>query len=383
MLTQPKYVHVAGTNGKGSVTANLQSVFATSGLNAGAFFSPYVVDPRERVQIGRELISPDLFAKFATELFELESTFEFEGETGIPEFEFKTAIGFSAWKYFGCEWIALEVGLGGRYDATNVVTPQCSVIVSIGLDHVQILGNTLAEIAGEKAGIIKPGVPVVMGDLPQEAREVVERTARDYESPLWRFGKEIRLEAVSNRSATICTPYGMIRNIQPGLVGSMQIHNAALAVAAIQLSNCPAQEDQLRYGIESAYLPGRFQTMEFRGRQIIVDGAHNADASIALATSLRQHGVDGLPIVFGMVGGHNASAFFAPLAEYASRIYIVPIDFQRAIAPSDIANQLSIEATICSSLLVGIESAMEKSDGPILITGSLYLAGEAIRLIQN
>src|SRR6185436_18334668 len=190
----PQFIHVAGTNGKGSVTAYLQSILVEAGYKTGAFFSPFVYDPRERVQFGRELISKEDLAKLTEELIPIAESFSDTEFGGITEFEFKTALGFLYWKRKQCEWVALEVGLGGRLDATNVVTPKASIIVSIGLDHTNILGHTLAEIAYEKAGIIKPKVPVVVGQMPHEALEVIERAAAEREAPIWRYGKEIRYQ---------------------------------------------------------------------------------------------------------------------------------------------------------------------------------------------
>jgi dihydrofolate synthase / folylpolyglutamate synthase len=167
----PKFIHVAGTNGKGSVTAMLQSCLVDQGHRTGAFFSPYVVDPRERIQFGREMISKEDLAAIATKLMPIGESLSETEFGGVTEFEFKTAMGFEYWKQKECDWVALEVGLGGRLDATNIITPASSAIVSISYDHVSILGETLAEIAREKAGVIKPGRPVVVGEMPDEAFE--------------------------------------------------------------------------------------------------------------------------------------------------------------------------------------------------------------------
>ncbi|HEY0866603.1 MAG TPA: hypothetical protein VGE01_04465, partial [Fimbriimonas sp.] len=168
-----RFIHVAGTNGKGSVTAFLQSMLVEHGYRTGAFFSPYVVDPRERVQFGRSLISESDFASVVAHLKPIAESFSETEFGGITEFEFKTAVGVEYWRRKRCEWVALEVGLGGRLDATNVVHPACSAIVSIGYDHTQILGDTLEKIAFEKAGIVKPETPLVVGDVPEPARRVI------------------------------------------------------------------------------------------------------------------------------------------------------------------------------------------------------------------
>ena len=187
----PQFIHVAGTNGKGSTTAFLQSILVESGYRTGSFFSPFVVDPRERVQFGRELIGKQELADLTEALIPVADSLTDSEFGGITEFEFKTAIGFQYWKQRHAEWVALEVGLGGRLDATSVVTPCASIIVSIGLDHMHILGDTRAKIAFEKAGVIKPGAPVIVGDLPPDALEVVTEVAQANTAPIWRWGHEV------------------------------------------------------------------------------------------------------------------------------------------------------------------------------------------------
>ncbi|MBC8064854.1 MAG: bifunctional folylpolyglutamate synthase/dihydrofolate synthase, partial [Chlorobia bacterium] len=187
----PQFIHVAGTNGKGSVTAYLQSMLIESGYSTGSFFSPFVYDPRERVQIGRRLIPKSIFALLTEWIRPFgESLTETKFE-GVTEFEFKTAMGFQFWKEMEAEWVALEVGLGGRLDSTNIVTPRCSVIVSIGKDHTHILGDTYHQIAEEKAGIIKPGVSVIVGEMPEEALLTILKIAQERGSEAWVFGREI------------------------------------------------------------------------------------------------------------------------------------------------------------------------------------------------
>jgi dihydrofolate synthase/folylpolyglutamate synthase len=187
----PQFIHVAGTNGKGSTTAFVERLLREAGFRTGAFFSPFVKEYRERIQVNGELITEADLTLFTGRLLQQADTFEDSEFGGITKFEFEAALGFLVWGEKRCDWVALEVGLGGRLDATNVFLPKCSIIVSIGLDHVAILGGSLPEIAREKAGIIKPLVPVIIGEMAEEASEVIEAKAAEMGAPVWRFGQEI------------------------------------------------------------------------------------------------------------------------------------------------------------------------------------------------
>ncbi len=375
-VAKPRFVHVAGTNGKGSVTAYIESIFRADGKSSGAFFSPYVVDPRERIQIRGELISRDLFAKLTEHLLRIDSDFEFDGEHGLSEFEFKTALGFAAWHQTGCDWIALEVGLGGRIDATNVVTPTCTVIVSIGLDHVNILGNTLAEIAFEKAGIIKPGIPVVVGEIPPEALDVVLRRAGELASETLVLGRDFQV--VRTQIAATVTFRGQEWNIQPGLIGAKQQENAALAAVATTIAGI-SNSDSIERGISSATLPGRFQVFSFGRKTVIVDGAHNGAAASVLGETLRQQGIERASFIIGMVAGHDPEGFIEPLLPLMHDLQWVPIDFYRANLPQELAT-----ITARGESRTSVAEALQSAPGDVIvITGSLYLAGEAIRMLNS
>jgi dihydrofolate synthase/folylpolyglutamate synthase len=372
----PQYVHVAGTNGKGSTTAYLQSLMVESGVKTGAFFSPYVVDPRERVQLGRELIAPEELAAITEELRPVAEAFTETPFGGITEFEFKTALGLRCWQRNACEWVALEVGLGGRLDATNVVTPRASVIVSIGLDHTSILGDSLEQIAYEKAGIIKPGVPAVIGQMDDVPRQVMESAARERGAPLWRYGSDVRWE-----DGAVITPVRRVEGLRPGIVGEMQGHNLALAIAALDAAGLSIDEDAIRRGAVRAYVPGRFEAREVRGRTVLLDGAHNADSARVLRASLDRHYPDQrIVLVSNMLQGHEVSAFYGPLAERIASAHVVPIDFHRARGVDEtVATLTGLLPRVQghASVAEGIEAALAE-DGLVLVTGSFYLVGEVM-----
>jgi dihydrofolate synthase/folylpolyglutamate synthase len=344
------------------------------------------VDPRERVQLGRALITKEQLAAVTEALIPHAESFSETEYGGITEFEFKTAVGFEFWKQNRCEWVALEVGLGGRLDATSVVTPRASVIVSIGLDHTQILGDTHAKIAYEKAGIIKPGIPVIIGDMPPEAEEVILGVSVERSAPAWRWGREIIWH---ERDNAVETPLGYHLCLKPSLVGVVQNHNLALAVAAIDAAGAYQSEEALSNGARLTSIPGRFQKLEFLNRTVILDGAHNADSVKVLVKSLEsQIGDQKLILVTNMLSGHESNDFYAHLSNRIKRAHVVPVDFHRATPVPVMGEKLRAvftNVTEHTTALDGLTAAAEEADPSdvILVTGSFYLVGELIRIITD
>jgi dihydrofolate synthase/folylpolyglutamate synthase len=381
----PKFIHVTGTNGKGSVTAMVQSCLIEQGYRTGSFFSPFVVDPRERIQFGRELISKEDLAQISTDLLSIEQSLSETEFGGVTEFEFKAAMGFEYWKRKNCEWVALEVGLGGRLDATNIVTSMASAIVSISYDHVSILGKTLREIAREKAGIIKPGRPVVVGEMPEEAFREIERIAFNCDSPLWRLGYQVQWQKTLN-GVLISTP-GSTIEVQPSLFGDIQFHNASVAYAALEIAGAIQDSGKVAEGFRKVSLPGRFQRMKVHGKELILDGAHNADSAEALSNMLIQAGVRPQICITGMLTGHTAKEFFEPLRHLVGKCYVCPIDFHRTVNPNDLHDELQkmgFESEVFNSVSAALDAAFQNNDAEnILVCGSFYLVGEAMRLLQS
>lgn len=361
----PAYFHVAGTNGKGSTTAYLQSILVESGLNCGAFFSPYVYDPRERIQRGRDLIPEADFARLATQLRAL-------GREDISEFEFKTALGFAYWKENNVDAVALEVGLGGRFDATNVVTPAASVIVSIGLDHTGILGDTYREIAWQKSGVIKSGVPAITGLMNDEAAAMIELVAADVRAPLYRLGREVELHG-----DRVSVAGWSLDGLQPGIQGAMQRENMAVAVAAVLLSGKVTDHDAIRRGVQNARIPGRFERRSLAGLPCLLDGAHNGEASQVLRDGIdRVFPGQRFTLLTGMVRGHDAARFYGPLREVVTHALFVPVTGPRGRDPHELALDSGLpNSRAFDDLAEAIEVAKEIGE-PILVTGSFYLLGE-------
>ncbi|CAN5373704.1 folylpolyglutamate synthase/dihydrofolate synthase family protein [soil metagenome] len=375
-----RFLHVAGTNGKGSVTAFLQSILCEAGHRAGAFFSPYVVDPRERVQIGRDLISEEMLATIVTDIAVKAESFAAESEFGgVTEFELKTAVGFEAWRRAKCDWVAVEVGLGGRLDATSVLTPAACAIVSIGLDHERILGLNEGEIAWEKAGILRPGVPCVVGEVSSEALRAIEAVASRVETPIWRMGKEIALQ-----NDHVHTPRGDVGDLRPSIVGRWQLHNAALAAACALAAGC-ADASAIQRGVRTAKAPGRFQAESIEGRTVIFDGAHNAAAAEALAVTLEEHFPRrAVRLVTNMLDGHDPLGFYRRLPKPV-RTYVAPIRFARALSVDATAQRLSElgwEVSPCKSAMAALKAAIHDAteNDVVLVTGSNYLIGELLKL---
>lgn len=379
----PQFLHVAGTNGKGTVTAMLQSMLVESGHRTGAFFSPFVYDPRERVQLGRSLISREALADLTTRLAPVAEGMvdtPFEGPT---EFEFKTALGFKAWQEAACEWVALEVGLGGRLDATNIITSRCAGIVSIGMDHMAILGDTEAKIATEKAGIIKPGVPLVLGEVSEEARAAILGIAAEREAPVWQVGQEVRYEGTLER-LRVTTPKATYTDLQCPDLGEMAPHNLAVAIAMMDAGGATVSPEAIARGAERTAVPGRLERREARGRRWLLDGAHNPPSARLLRRALARIAPGGVTLVTGMVRGHEPADFYRELFGCGETAHVVPIDFHRAQPPEDLAPVLRegfARVVAHPTLSEGLDAAVETTpaDGLILVTGSFYLVGEVGR----
>lgn len=343
-----KFIHIAGTNGKGSVAAMCHAVLHTAGYRTGLYTSPHLVSFCERFQInGQPIAEPDV-VRLVEKIKPLLDDFPDRPPTF---FEVVTALALDYFREQNVEIVVWETGLGGRLDATNIVTPLVSVITNIGYDHMQYLGNTLAEIAAEKAGIMKPGIPTITG-AAGEALEVIRRhgpvtVARD-------------------------TPF------QPPLTGTHQIQNTALAVAALRTIGIT--DDQIRQGLPHTRWPGRFQVIPGHPT-IVLDGAHNADGAASLAAALRENFPSKtLTLVLGILRDKNYPDVCRQLAPLAAKIYCTRVNNERTAAPDDLAGHCRTanpQATVES--FPDVHAAIQAARGEVIvIAGSLYLLGEAM-----
>ena len=284
-----KIVHIAGTNGKGSVLAMLSSVLTCAGYRTGAYSSPAVLEHRESFQVNRKMIAKAEYARYMERVSRAAEELAAAGFLHPTYFEVETALAFLWFQEKGCDIVVLETGMGGLEDATNVIpAPLVCVFVSISMDHMAVLGDTLGKIAAQKAGIIKPGSRVVSLKQPEEAMEVIRAACEEKGCPLVVADPEkasgIRRSLKGQRFS-----YGGMKNLSISLAGTWQIDNAVLALEALRAlseTGFPVPEESLRQGLSEAAWPGRFQVME--GKPLfIVDGAHNEDGARRLMESVR------------------------------------------------------------------------------------------------
>lgn len=353
--TQTRFLHVAGTNGKGSTCAMLDAILRRSGFRVGLYTSPHLVDFRERIRVDGEMIPREDLAVGLTRLRDV-----VHGWNHAPTFfEISTVLALDHFARSRCDIVVLETGMGGRLDSTNAVTPMVSTITPIDMDHMQWLGNTLEKIASEKAGIIKPGIPVVSAPQQPAAAEVLRRTAAERRGGI-RFVKEPCPHPLS-------------------LAGTHQKWNAALAVETLRASGLDISQSAIREGLLQTQWPARFQRL---GR-FIVDGAHNAHSASALAKTWREVSAERqATVVFGALADKEYPEILAHLEPLATRFLFVPVENPRSESPDLLASRVGRPSQIHDTLECGLRAALDFPD-PILVTGSLFLAGEALRIFDQ
>ena len=361
-----RFIHVAGTNGKGSTCAMLESIYRAAGLRVGLFTSPHLVSFRERIQVNRQLIPEHEVVRLVEALRLLNK------ENDATLFEFATVMALKFFAEQKCDLVILETGLGGRLDATNIVTPLASVITNIAFDHEQWLGDTLGKIAAEKAGIIKPGVPTVTSETQTETLAVIEKVANGQKSPLTKAGKSPTL------NLQLATP----------LIGEHQKLNAALALATVEIlqKQIPVTEEKIREGLQNVNWPGRLQLIEKpNGQKILLDGAHNVAGAETLRIALEKNFTGGKPVlIFGALADKNWPSICRLLAPLAAKIFTVPVASERTADPRSLAEAFhftgsAAETTAFENLADALEAG---KDAPfVVVSGSLYLVGEALELL--
>jgi dihydrofolate synthase / folylpolyglutamate synthase len=352
-----RVVHVAGTNGKGSVCAMIDAVCRAHGYRTGLFTSPHLVTYRERIQVDGEMISEE---KVADGLAVIRKIVR-DWEPHPTFFEITTALGLIHFKDCACEVVALETGLGGRLDATNAVDPVVSVITPVGYDHQSWLGNTLEEIAFEKAGIIKPHIPVVSAAQEPAAEQVIRRRATECAAPLQIVGQPY-----------MTTPLA--------LAGAHQKQNASLAMTALECGGIAVREEAIAKGLATVRWPARFQRWDER---TIIDGAHNPSGARVLAETWReQFGDERATIILAVLSEKDLRGICEALAPISSYVLLPAIRSQRATDPATLAQIFStITPSLPYSITPSIEDALELARAKpnrILLTGSLHFAGEAL-----
>ena len=393
--------HIAGTKGKGSTSAMLANILRAAGLHTGLYTQPDLHTFRERIRVDGQVIAGDQLIALAPQLRRALDELGTAYGSYIT-YEVATALAFLAFREARVDHAVIEVGLGGRLDATNVVEPMATAITSISYDHTAILGNTLGEIAGEKAGIIKDGVPVVCSAQAPDAVAAIERVAALRHAPLVRVGPEGADGSVCDYRWTagaaeqtrqffdVATPTGRYERIELALLGEHQIENATVALAlaeALRARGLPLDEAAIRAGLRTVRWPGRLQIVGHEPLAI-VDSAHNADSFAHLFAALRRHFTwERLLLVVGLMSDKDLRGVAAEIARSgAARIYTTAAAIPRAASPEQLATLLAEvapmiatqpEANSAQALAAALADA-----GPrdlVCVAGSVYLAGEALR----
>ena len=391
-------VHVAGTKGKGSTCALITSILTSAGCKVGFYTSPHLHSLRERVRIGLEPISKEQFAALVPQIWPaVEAVGEDGGYGGVTFFEMMTALALVHFRNVGADVQVMEVGLGGRLDATNILTPEVSVITSISLDHVATLGDTIAKIAREKAGIIKQGVPCVIAPQAEpDAMAVFQEVARERDSEILSVEEQYSCEAgdadTRGQSLRLSGQQSELYLWTP-LLGDYQLENIATAVAAIDVlrdRGFDVPVDAIVSGVQDVSWPGRLQVFECDGRTLVVDGAHNPYSIRRLLQSLRRLvSVDNVVLVFSALGGHSAGGMLEELSSLSPCVVAVQSRHPRSsradrIAQSITAAGLNLVAqsgTVAGGLRIALETA--DAGDLILCTGSLALAGEVLEYLEG
>ena len=374
-------IHVAGTNGKGSVSAMLDAILHSAGWRTGLYTSPHLVKLGERVQVGRDLLRSDEIIAFVNELQPVaEELGRISADDHPSFFEFMTAMAFLQFARRGVDLAVIEVGLGGRLDATNVVQPELTVITSIGFDHFEFLGTRLDQIAAEKAGIIKAGRPVVIGRMPAEAEATIRAIAAERGAPVHsvraEFGDDVE------------------RYPETNLEGDYQRWNAATATLAARLlpPRWKLTDDAIAQGLLHTNWPGRWQRLMVGGRLLILDASHNQEGAQVLDANLaRLEAETGRKplIVTGVLGEYRARPLIEVIARHAREIHLVIPHQARACGyeeleqclPADFAGPV-LRTTVDTVFPAPDRCAIGGADDAVVVTGSIYLLGEVFERLE-
>ena len=383
-----KFIHVAGTNGKGSFCAMLDSILRRAGYKVGLFVSPYVRHFNERITYNGEPISDEALSEVTSYV----RPFADAMKEKPTEFELITAIGFEYFKRVGCDVVILETGMGGRFDSTNIIdSPLLSVITGISIDHTAFLGDTVEKIAYEKAGIIKKNTPIIFGGDDKGALEVISDVAQDMHAPLYLTDRE----SIGNVRYTLggtLLDFGERHDISLSLLGSYQPYNAANVLTAVDIlkdSGLDISEEAVRAGLASTVWHARFELIS-KDPIIIYDGAHNPEGICAAVASVAEYFPDRkLNVLSGVMKDKDHRMIASELSKIAARAYTVTPNNPRALPAPEYAAQLSsfgIEATPFESIPTALSAAIANSketNTPLVCLGSLYMYCELMDAFEE
>ena len=376
-----KFIHVAGTNGKGSTCRILSSVLVDAGYKTGLFISPYIVDFRERIQINNEMINEEVLEDAVARTFPILEKLRAE-DCVITEFEYVTALEFLIHAEAECDVVVLETGMGGLLDCTNVIEPPlCSVITTIGIDHTAVLGSTITEISEKKCGIIKSGSAAVTSNQVPDAMRYIENDCREKGVELHK-SSDVAVEVVERSLYGTKLSYNGLELFLP-LVGDHQIENAKTALAALEVvkRSFDISDENLVNGFKYTTNPARFEPLS-DNPTVILDGAHNPNGVEALVNAVKRYiGTDGI-LILGMLADKDSLTSVKLLREVFDTVYTVPVNNPRALSGAQLGEKCRVffpEVKVFDSAFDAFDEALDRAkteNRPVVIAGSLYLAGE-------
>lgn len=387
-----KFVHIAGTNGKGSTLAYISTILKEAGYRVGRYVSPTIFEYRERIQVNGRMISKEALCRHLECIQKAIAQLEEEGKTHPTPFEMETAMAFLYFKEKKCDIVVLETGLGGTLDATNLITTTVvSVIASVSMDHMAFLGDTLAEIAEQKAGIMKPEVPVVTMEQSPEVMQVLEHQAGKTESSFI-VASETEASKIRYGVEKQRFDYKEYKGLEIRLAGKCQIANAVLAIETIRVlsgKGFPVKEQALREGLKKTVWTGRFSVIA-KKPLFIADGAHNEDAAIKLADSIRFYFTNKKIIyIMGILKDKEYEKIIANTAPYAEQIITVTTPHNKRAMPAyelaKAVKEYHPNVTAVDSLQEAVEMSylLADKDSVIIAFGSLSYLGELITIVEN
>lgn len=390
-------IHIAGTNGKGSTVAYLTSLFQATGNTVGSFTSPHIMSFNERISINGHPITDEEVLSLVRQIYPLYEEISKTEWGGLTEFEVVTCMMFLYFSSTQPDVVLLEVGLGGLFDSTNVVQPNLSIITTIGLDHIKILGNTIEDIAFQKAGIIKSTIPVIIGNVEEEAKEVLVQVAKEKKSEVKLFGRDFCISNIRSGENyheyfDYSEPDRKIFHLEIGLIGQHQIENAATSLQAFltfaSLMNSSYTDEQIREGLLNAFWPVRLEIIS-QDPFIILDGAHNEPAMEVLLEAMQGHFPGKkVKVLFAAITTKELEKIGPLLTQIPhSEIYLTTFDFPKAATLEELKERLHVkeagEYQNWRQAIQELEKEMEKED-ILLITGSLYFLSDVRKyLLQS
>ena len=389
-------VHVAGTNGKGSVTAMVDAALDAAGHRSGRYTSPHLIDLTERFVIDGHRVEPAALVAAVADVREVIDDLRATGALTVQPtfFEVTTAVAFELFRRAGVDTAVVEVGLGGRLDATNVITPVVSAITSIAFDHQRYLGTTLHDIAREKAGIIKPGVPVVVGEVAPEAFAAIERVARERGTEIIRASEGVTMSSgvrlqPDHSTIRLRTPTRDYGEIDLALAGAHQVANALVAVRVLEVVDAhgvAVPREAVVKALANVCWPGRLDRRTLPdGREVLLDAAHNPAGAAALAAYLAGEGGEKLPLVFAAMRDKDVRGMFEALLPRVGAVVVTRVSNRRTMEPEALAAHAravapTVPVDMAASLDEALDAAWRKSRR-IVVAGSIFLVGDVMKRI--